>query len=68
MDTDDTGGEREVVLQLHRTPVEEESNATHDDPLVDPDVIIREEDRVNHKMDEEHVDPKLVAVAKQEEL
>ena len=49
-----------------RTPEEEESNATHDDPFVDPELIIHEEDRVNHKMDEGNYDPKLVAVAKQE--
>ena len=51
MDTDDTGGERaarraclplveQMVLQLHRTPEEEESNATHDNPLVHPELII----------------------------
>ena len=77
MDTDDTGGERvarrarqalveQVVLQLHRTSEEEESNATHDDPFVDPELIIREEDWANHKMDEGNFDLKLVAVAKQE--
>ena len=46
----------------------EESNATHDDPIVDPELIIREEDWVNHTMHEENCDPKLVAMAKQEEL
>ena len=77
IDTDDTGGERvarrarqalveQVVLQLHRTPEEEESNATHDDPFVDPELIIRAEDWANHKMDEGNCDLKLVAVAKQE--
>ena len=79
MDSEGTGGERaarrarlalfeQVVLQLRRTPEEEESNVTHDDPLVDPELIIREEDCVNHRMDEGNFDPKLVALAKQEEL
>ena len=47
---------------------EEESNATHNEPFVDPELIIREEDWRNHKMDEGHFDPKLVAVTQQEEL
>ena len=79
MDTDDTGGESaarraslalvgQMVLQSHRTSEDEESNATHDDPFVDPELIIREEDWRNHKMDEGHCDPKLVLVAQQEEL
>ena len=79
MDSEGTGGEgaarrarlallEQVVLQLRRTPEEEESNVTHDDPLVDPELIIREEDCVNHKMDEGNSDPKHVALAKQEEL
>ena len=55
-------------MQLHRTSEEEESYATHDDLFVDPELIIREEDWVNHKMDEGNFDPKLVAAAKQEEL
>ena len=78
MDTDDTGGERaahrarlalisQVVLQLHRMPEEEENNATHDDPIVDPELIILEGDRANHKMVEENLDSKLIAVAKKEE-
>ena len=54
--------------QLHRTSAGEESNATHDDPLVDPEIIIREEGWLNHKMDEGNFDPKLVAVAGQEEF
>ena len=69
MDTDDTGGERaarrarlvlveQMVLQLHRRPEEEESNASHDGPFVDPELIIREKDWVNHKMDEGNFDPK----------
>ena len=60
MDTNETRSERaacrarlalveQVVLQLHRTPQEEESNATLDDPCVDPELIIREEEWVNHK-------------------
>ena len=57
-----------MVLLLHRTPEEEESNATHDDPCVDPELSIREEKWVNHKMVEGNLDPKLVAVAKQEEF
>ena len=76
MDTDDAGGERaarrarlalveQMVLQLHRTPEEEECHVSHDNPLVDPELVIWEEDWVNHKMDEENFDPKLVAVAKQ---
>ena len=59
MDTDDTGGERaarrarlalveQVVLQLHRTSEVDESNANR---VVDPELIIREEEWVNHKMD-----------------
>ena len=79
MDTDDSGGARaarrarlalveQMVLQLHRMLEEEESNATHDDPYFDPELIIHEEDSVNHKMDEENFDRKLVAVAKEEEL
>ena len=79
MNTDDTGGARparrarlvlvqQMVLQLYRTLEEEESYATHDDAYVDPELIIREEDSVNHKMDEENFDRKLVAVAKEEEL
>ena len=79
MDTDDTGGARaarrarlalveQMVLQLHRMLEEEESYATHDDPYFDPEIIIHEEDSVNHKMDEENFDRKLVAVAKEEEL
>ena len=40
-------------------------NVSHDNPLVDPEFVIREEDWVNHKVDEENFDPKLVAVAKQ---
>ena len=79
MDTDATGCERaarrvrlalveQVVSQVHRTPEEEESNATHDDPCVYPELIIREKDWVNHKIDEGHFVSKLVAVAKQEEL
>ena len=51
-----------------RTPEEEESNATHDDPFVDPELIILEEGWRNHKMDEGNFDPKLVAVAKQKGL
>ena len=46
-----------VWLLLKRTPEEEESNATHDDPCVDPELIIHEEDWVNHKMEEENFDP-----------
>ena len=45
-----------------------QSNAIHVDPFVDPELIIREEDWANHKMDGGNFDPKLVAVAKQEEL
>ena len=41
-----------VWLLLNRTAEEEESNATHDDPCVDPEFIIRQEDWVNHKIDE----------------
>ena len=78
IDTDDTGGERparraclalveQMVLQLHRTPVEEESNATHDDPFVDPELTILEEDWVNHKMDEGNFGPILIAAPKREE-
>ena len=74
MDTDDTGVERaarrarlalveQVVLLLHRTPEQDESNATHDDTCVDPELIIREEEWVKQKMDEGNLDPKLVAVA-----
>ena len=55
----------QMVLQLHRTPEEEECHVSHDNPLVDPELVIWEEDWVNHKMDEENFDPKLVAVAKQ---
>ena len=76
MGTDDAGGERaarrarlalveQMVLQLHRTPEEEEGHVSHDNPLVDPVLVILEEDWVNHKVDEENFDPKLVAVAKQ---
>ena len=79
MDTDDSGGARaarrarlalveQMVLQLHRMLEEEESNATHDDPYFDPELIIHAEDSVSHKMDEENFDRKLVAVAKEEEL
>ena len=79
MDTDDSGAARaarrarlalveQMVLQLHRMQEEEERNATHDDPYFDPELIIHEEDSVNHKMDEENFVPKLVAVAKEEEL
>ena len=79
MGTDDAGGERaarrarlalveQMVLQLHRTPEEEESHVSHDNPLVDPELVSREEEWVNHKVDEEKFDPKLVAVAKQWEL
>ena len=54
---------------LHRTPEVEEDNAIHDDPFVDQEFIIREETCwVNHKMEEESFDTKLVSVAKQEEL
>ena len=45
-------------------PDEEESCATHHDANVDPELIIREEDSVNHKKDEENFDPKLVAVGR----
>ena len=55
MDTDATGCERaarrvrlalveQVVSQVHRTPQEEESIATLDDPCVYPELIIREDD------------------------
>ena len=64
MDTDDTGARaarrarlalvEQMVLQLHRMLEEEERYATHDDQYVDPELIIREEDSVNHKMDEEN--------------
>ena len=57
-----------MVLKLHRTPEAEDINATYDDPFVDPELIICGEDWVNHKMDEENFDLKLVAVAQQEEL
>ena len=70
MDSDDTGGERvarrarqalveQVVLQLHMTPEEEESNTTHDDPFVDPELILHEEDWGNHKMKRENLIPNL---------
>ena len=76
MGTDDAGGERaarrarlalveQMVLQLRGTPEEEEGHVSHDNPLVDPVLVIREEDWVNHQMDEENFDPKFVAVAKQ---
>ena len=55
----------QMVVQLHRTPEEEESHVSHDNPLVDPELVIREEDWVNHQMAEENFDPKFVAVAKQ---
>ena len=76
MGTDDAGGERaarrarlalveQMVLQLHRTPEEEESHVSHDNPLVDPVLVILEEDWENNQMGEENFDPKFVAVAKQ---
>ena len=76
MSIDVAGGERaarrarlalveQLVLQLHRTPEEEESHVSDDNPLVDPELVIREEYWMNHKMDEENFDPKLVALAKQ---
>ena len=58
----------QVVLQLHRTSEEEESNTTHNDLFVDPELIIREEEWLNHKMDEGTFDPKLGAAAKQKAL
>ena len=78
MDTHDIGGERtarrarlalveQVVLELHRTSEVEESNANRVDLLVDPELIIREEEWVNHIMDGGNFDSKLVA-AKQVEL
>ena len=55
MGLDDAGCERaarragltlveQMVLQLHGTPEEEESHVSHDNPLVDPEFVIREED------------------------
>ena len=41
---------------------------THDDQFVDPELIIREEDWVNHEKDEGNFDPKLVAVEEHEEV
>ena len=56
-----------MVLQLHRTPEEEENKATHDDPCVDPELIICEEDWVNYEKHEGNFGPKLVAAPTQEE-
>ena len=58
----------QMVLQLHRTPEEEECHVSHDNPLVDSELVILEEDWVKHKMDDENFDLKRVAVAKHEEL
>ena len=57
-----------MVLELHRTSEVEESNATRFDLLVDPELIIREEEWVNHIMNGGNFDSKLVAAAKQVEL
>ena len=55
-----------VVLQL--TSEMDLDEETHDDPSVNPELIMQEEDWVNHGKDEELFDPKMVALAKQEEL
>ena len=57
-----------MVLELHRTSEVEESNATRVDLLFDPELIIREEEWVNHIMNGGNFDSKLVAAAKQMEL
>ena len=54
-----------MVMQLHCAPQEEECHVSHDNLLVDPELVIREEDWVNHKMDEENFDANFVAVTKQ---
>ena len=53
MDADDTSARLALVEPVscswHRTPEEKESNATHDELIVDPELIIREEDWMNHE-------------------
>ena len=68
MDTDDTGGERDVLVahvwlslsrwSCSRTGRTRKNDATRDDLFADPELIIREEDWVNHKMDEGNFDHK----------
>ena len=54
-----------VVLQLvSEMDLDEEP---HDDPSVNPELIMQEEDWMNRGKDEELFDPKMVALARQEE-
>ena len=69
---EDAGNERAArrarlaVLQL--TSEMDSDEETHDDPSVNPELIMQEEDWVNHGKDEELFDPKMVVLPKQEEL
>ena len=62
------GLDKPLVLQLHSTSEMNLNEEAHDDPIVNLELIMQEEDWVNHGKDEEFVDPEMVALAKQEEV
>ena len=62
------GLDKPLVVQLHSTSEMNLNEEAHDDPIVNLELIMQEEDWVNHGKDEEFVDPEMVALAKQEEV
>ena len=57
-----------VVLQLRSTSEMDLTEEAHVGPIVYPELIMQEQDWVNHGKDEKFFDSEMVALAKQEEL